>query len=810
MANELPDFTIFRLSKTPSLAEIIGSFNSFPELVSPVVPAQTAGLPLYTISDYHDQELSILPVFTSPELIEPPYTVKPVLPFLQMLFSSPAAEIFAFNPTHAKAKFPAAEIRLDKHRLSAAIGFLQTPSPLPAGEELEAALRNEAGLGNLHRANYMASVLLAGNPSAPPYGSYAETLINLGLLQEAYNYVKTFQTPDFFCYRAAILRLSGDPAKARQWLAKIPGGTPFEDKKKLELAWLALEESRTGEALDAFRSLAKNSFEKTGALFGVGVTLMKSAPPGRNQAETSEIMTVFSSALNLPSPLLPDIFIQLGNLNFRTGNYSEAAACYQKAADISPTIQSKANLGLAFIKTGNLQEAAALANDIALTDPASAGRLATELPADSAFKLLENSRQHRDSLPSAAEKPRPDLIPPGLAATEVQFANLNVLPKAPSPEIKRPDTAPKPESFVPPPVARNVQDSEPSAETATVSLEAALPRNVTGVRAARPAESALPQSVASDPVTPKPNEIVMESLMDAVCAAPRPMETETRKDDFLGRAFKLASSLEEELNKKVYFNADGLTEVEKKLRLTFMQGRQTPQDALEMVKDCAAFLCFLLKERHKGRLIKMPDFDHWGWPVLFETPKHMVTYPIQRAWRLLWEGESFPDPGWLTQYLLYVEDELRAKTTEKAQGAAAIRNKILSHPERRIDVQTEHRRIITLTTTLEETSHIELGRSGIVNLENALKENFRPDIPPTADGWKLLRCYGHILAEILIRDFKAVWYNVDGNDGFWSMYLPWRTFVFPIGKIYKAASNRESLSEYYDTLRAEKLKGHIY
>jgi len=809
MANELPDFTIFRLSKTPSLGEIIGSFSSFPELASPVVPAQTAGLPLYTISDHRDQELSILPVFTATGLIEPPYTVKPALPFLQMLFASPSAEIFAFNPTHAQAKIPTAEIRLNKHRLSAAIGFLQTPSPLPAGEELETALKNEAGLGNLHRANYMASVLLAGNPSSPSYGHYAETLINLGLLQEAYNYVKAFQTPDFFCYRAAILRLSGDPAKARQWLDKIPGGTPFEDKKKLELAWLALEESRTGEALDAFRSLAKNSFEKTGALFGLGVALMRNAPPGRNPAETGEIMTVFSSALNLPSPLLPDIFIQLGNLNFRTGNYTEAATCYRKAAEISPTIQSKANLGLALIKTGNLQEAAALVNDIALTDPASAGRLATELPSDSAFKLLESSRQHRDSSPPAAEKPRPATIPPGLAAAELQFANFNVLPKTPSPKINRSDTAPEPEPVVPAPISQNGQNNEPSSGTATVSLEAALPRNVTGARGAQPAESALPQSTAANPATPQPDAIVMESLMDAVCAAPRPMETETKKDDFLGRAFKLASSLEEEFNKKMYFNANGLTEVEKKLRLTFMQGRQNPQDALEMVKDCAAFLCFLLKERHKGRLIKMPDFDHWGWPVVFETPKHMTTYPIQRAWKLLWEGESLPDPGWLTQYLRYVEDELNAKTTEKAQGAAAVRNKVLSHPERRIDVQTEHRRIIILTTTLEETSHIELGRSGILKLENALKENFRPDIPPTADGWKLLRCYGHILAEILIKDFKAVWYNVDGNDGFWSMYLPWRTFVFPIGKIYKAASNRESLSEYYDILRAEKLKGHI-
>jgi len=294
--------------------------------------------------------------------------------------------------------------------------------------------------------------------------------------------------------------------------------------------------------------------------------------------------------------------------------------------------------------------------------------------------------------------------------------------------------------------------------------------------------------------------------MDAAGAAPMPTEAETRKDDFMGRAFKLASSLEEEFNKKMYFNADGLAEAEKKLRLTFMQARQNPQEAIETVKDCAAFLCFLLQERHKGRLIKMPDFDHWGWPVVFEVPRHLVTYPIQRTWKLLWQGEAVPEPGWLAKYLHYLEDELRPGKAEKPQGVAAVRSKIMSHPERLIDVQTEHRRIMILTTTLEETRHIELGRSGIVKMEKLLKDTFRPDIPPTADGWKLLRCYGHILAEIMIKDFKAAWYNVDGNDGFWSLYLPWRTFIFPIGKIYKAASTRESLAGYYNTLVAEKLK----
>ena len=150
MADELSNFTIFRLSGNPSLAEIIGNFRGFPELASPVVLAQGAGLPLYAIPSYRDKELSIparklsipdrelsiLPVFTDPGLLEPPYAAKPALPFLQLLFTAPSADIFAFNPKHAKARFSGAEVRLDKRRLSAVIGFLQTQQVAAAGETL--------------------------------------------------------------------------------------------------------------------------------------------------------------------------------------------------------------------------------------------------------------------------------------------------------------------------------------------------------------------------------------------------------------------------------------------------------------------------------------------------------------------------------------------------------------------------------------------------------------------------------------------------------------------------------------------------
>jgi len=755
MADNLPNFTIFRLSGSPSLNEIIGNFRSFTELAAPVTPVQAAPLTFYTIPAYTDKGLSVMPVFTDPWLIGPPCVLKPPLPFLQTLFNAPASDVFAFNPPHARAAAPGAEIRLDKKQISMAIGFLQTSKPLPAGAQLETALKNEAGLGNLHRANYMLYALLAEDPSRP-MELYAETLINLGLLQDAYDYAKTFQTPEFFYYRARILRHNGEPAKARQWLDKIPRGTPCEDKKRVELAWLSLEEGKTDDALTAFRPLAQNSFEKTSALFGTGAALMKKAETGHDPAEVNDSLAAFLAALTTPSPLIPKIFFHMGNLHSRTGNFTEAETCHRKAAALWPSIQSKMSFGAALIKTGKFQEAAALINDIALTDQISAGRLAAELPRKTAADLLEASRQHHNAL-----APRTKQIGDG---TEKSLQSPEIVPAAslePAPKI--------------------------SART-TQRHETAPPQ---------PAPAADPER--------RFQVVEMESLIDAASSMPLPTEEATRKDDFMGRAFKLASALEDEFNKKIHFNMEGLTEVERKLRLTFIKERQNSQEAIEIVKDCSAFLCFFLQERYKGRLIKLTDFDHWGWPVIFDTPRHMVTYPIQRAWKLLWKG-GIPEPGWLTKYVQYVEEELMSGKTEIPQGAAAVQRRIPSHPERLIDTQTEHRRIIVLTSSLEETADIELSWPGLVKLEKAIKANFKPDIPPTADGWKLLRCYGHILAETLIKEFKASWYNTEGNDGLWSMQLPWKTFIFPIGKVYKAVSNRESLSEYFDILLAEKLR----
>ncbi|MBI4803437.1 MAG: tetratricopeptide repeat protein [Elusimicrobia bacterium] len=770
MADNFSDFNLFRLSSAPTLAEIIRNFREFPELASPVTLYETTPPGFYAITGYKDGESVLLPAFTDIRLLNPPCYAKATLPFLHVLFHAPAADIFAFNPPLPQAKSAPAAIRLDKKQLSAVIGFLQTPSAFPANADFESAAKNEADLGNLHRANYFAEVSAARKPGSAPLGFYAGILINLGLFQEAYDYVKNAADPEFYCYLAEIHRRTGDLDTSRRLLEKIPAGSPFSERKDLELAWLSFEEGGFPAAGEIFKRLSENSFLKTEGLFGLGVTLSTNALKNKNPKELSEAVNIFTAGLQSPSPFSSQIFFHLGNIHFRAGNYGDAETCYRSSVGLWPAVQSKANLCLTLIKTGSLREAAALINEIALVDLNLSSRLAAELPPLQGPAALENSRE----IETSAREPHP-----------AQPA----VPPAPQPAGPGGEAAPSP----------------PAREKTSASLEAATPK--ISNRTMKPPDADRPQVQPPAPDQPAAKQPAGEfdaETFGAVDSALPLTAEESRKDDFMGRAFKLASALEDEFNKKLYFNADGLTEVEKKLRLTFIQARHNPQDAVEIVRDCSAFLCYVMQERLKLRLIKFLDFDPWGWPMMIMAPKRVVTYPVARVWKLLWQ-ESLPEPGWLTKYLQYVQEELETQNP-KTQGVAAVHSKSSSHPERLLDAQTEHKRIMLLVSTLAETNNIELGRSGLVRLETVIKNNFRPGIPPTTDGWKLLRCYGHILAEIIIKDLKASWYNVDGNDGFWSMQLPWKTFIFPLGKIYKTASRHDSLAAYYDALLEDKLR----
>ncbi len=767
-----------------SFLQALPAFSAVPELAFPVKQENTGQAALHHIPQFVENGQAMLPAFTSAALLNPPLIKLPAGEAAVMLFHAPNNDFFSFNPQHPQARTALSPLRASRREISLLAGFLQAGAKTSSDPDRMAA--GEFALGRLHAAHYLFTLAAAKNPASRARFALSSALIELGLLQEAYDGLKTDRDPEALLNLAVIHRKTGNQQAARDMLAAIPQGTPFEDRKTAEQAWLDLETGKEVEAEKAFKRLAATAFEKTEALSGLGAAIAKTAFRTKDKSRLTAAADTLRSALVTPAASSARIFFQLGNLYFRSGDPVQAEASYRRSAAMAPSIQAVANLAMTLLKTGRIEEAAAITLKVALTDAASAARLTAEFPKDRLASLF----------------PPPQAAPQYQAPAQPAFAPRREAPAQPAPAADLPPFAqPRrqeaPVQAAPPPEANNfIFPGMPSTQSAPASAAASL----------APAQPvAPPQQVSNRTQSLQPQKIQMETFQDMMDSHPMPTEAESRKDDFISRAFRLASALEDELGRKIYFNIDGLAEVEKKLRLTFIKTKGNPQANLETVKDCSAFLCYFLQERYKGRLIKFADFDPWGWPMTFQQPgRKITTYPIQRVWRMLWEP-AVPEPGWLSKYTSWLADNLK-ENTPPLSGAAAARAHVISHQERLADAQTEHRRTLLLTASLPETSQVELARSGLTKLESALRNNFRADIPPTADGWKLLRCYGHILAEIMIKDFKAVWYNTDGEDGGWSMQLPWKTFIFPIGKLYKTASSRGSLGEYYETILADKLR----
>ena len=775
-----------------SFLEALPLFSGVAGTALPVRPEEAGAAQLYTLSPLSEEGQPALPAFTSEELLEPPFIRRTLADTAALFFHAPGHEIFIFNPRHPQARVATAPLKASRRDLSLLAGYIRTagkekgdPAQLAAGE---------FALGNLHSAHYLYALAAARNPASRARFQLGPVLVELGLLQEAYDSLKGDTDPEALLCLAVIHRKTGNIELARKTLSALGQGTQLEERRAAETAWLDLEEGKEEEAEKVFRRLSSSAFDKVDPLSGLGAAMAKTAFRTKDRSRLAAAAAALRSALTTPSPALVRIFFQLGNLYFRSGDAAQAEACYRSSAALAPAVQALANLALTLIKTGKHEEAAAITAQVALTDIASARRLAAELPKDKLAGLFQPVPRERPAqspqLPAAPE-PQPEPAPPPAPAPQPAPAPIPApAQEAPEPAAKNPsalDAAGGGFQFISPP-SKPAPSIEPSA------LAPAQPLQPT-ISGRRPG--------AAGPVTAP--RLQIETVRDVMSSAAHPTEDESRKDDFISRAFRLASDLEDELGRKVYFNMDGLAEVEGRLRLKFIKAGANSQGSLDAVRNTAAFLCYFLQERHKGRLIKMEDFDPWGWPMIFEQPGFkLTTYPVQRAWRLLWE-ENVPEPGWLTKYADWIAERLKAPAPP-ACGAAAARSKIRSHPERLIDAQTEHRHMLGLISSLSETSHIEIGRSGLIKIENSLMTKFKPGIPPTTDGWKLLRCYGHLMAAIVAKDFKAAWYNVDGEDGGWSMQLPWRNFIFPIGKIYKTASLRDDLDAYYENFLREKLR----
>ncbi|MCX5786466.1 MAG: hypothetical protein NTX59_12350 [Elusimicrobia bacterium] len=848
------DFNIFKPGQA-SFGDIIESFKSFHELAAPLVEINSAGIRLFTIPVYKDQNYTLLPAFTDARLPKPPFAIKSPLELLNFYFHSQNADFFTFNPSGGSSGAAGPEVRLNRLQLSLIIGALETlaypplePSAAETGKGYNPSNSVRLATRSLeqirpHSAYYMASFAGAG-----PQANFikAAALAELDLYQDAYDLLKDDRSPRALCLLAEIYRRTDNPRKAREILLSIPQGTGLDRKKSLETAWLDLDEGKTAEAQRIFGTLLDAGDERQEALFGLALAgagkVMKTEDPD----VLREAVAAFEAALESHLKVSSRMFFYAGNFFLRLGRSARAEICYRESSRLFPSPQARANLVLALLKGNELEEAAAIAAELALTEPASVGRLAAQFPKDKVQWLFKNA--FRSILEAKPPSPPPAAKGSPVPAVQTPYAPAESVapPPALAPEARdssepqpsemgtggtptQPNsTADKLPAQKPGTPAGGQADGGVKTEEATVSLEAAAPKissRSVNASASKPVKSAPPAGVPQ----PQPGrqtglpgggkDASADAKRSQANAPDTKLETfkgilsshsasqeETKKDSFLSRAFTLASDLEDQFGEKIYFNADGLTQIERKLRLTFIKTKDNPQERLNAVKDCSAFLCYVLQERLKGRLIKFQDFDPWGWPMIFEQPSRKITsYPVERVWKLLWQ-DDLPEPGWLIKYLHYMEEELNSAPGAKLQGVVAVRSRVMSHPEKITEAQTEHKRILILASSLGETSYIETGRTGLIKLEQILKNSFHPNVPPTADGWKLLRCYGHILAGTLTKDFKASWYNVEGNDGLWSMQTPWKTFIFPIGKIYKATSARESLLEYYDHLSEEKLK----
>lgn len=779
-------------------------FSGLSRLVLPVRAETSGEASFFTLADYDERGQRALAAFTGEALVSPPFILQGLPEAAALFFHAPSHEIFAFNPAHPQRLGEAAPLPASRHDISLLAGFAKSGSF--SGDPSREA-DNRMSMGDLHGAHYLYSLAHSRNPASRARFSMCAAMIELGLLQEAYDLIKDDPDMEARLWLAVIHRKTGNSAQARILLAEPGFGSHFDERRALETAWLDLEDDRDGDAEKTFQKLSAAAFDKSEALAGYGSVLAKTAFRTKDRGRLSTAISTLRAALVTPSPAHARIFFQLGNLYFRSGDMGQAEACYRRTAAISPAVQTLANLALTLIKTGKHEEAAAVTAQIALTDLPSASRLAAEFPRERTAALF-NARMKEAEPPPPAPPPKLEIIQTG------------------PPSVPKPRPAPPVPEPVPPPVpgpgkeqpsaldnaAGGFQFVKPSAPKGPEPPQEKTPppapdMEVISLAPAQPKDSSISGRTGRPPqAAPAPSqEVKIESFREVMSGNMVPSEEESRKDAFISRAFKLASDLEDELGRKIYFNLDGLSEAEKKLRLQFLKAQSNPQANIEMVKDTAAFLCYFLQERYKARLLKLDDFDPWGWPMLFERPGLKFTsYPVQRTWRLLWDS-TVPEPGWLSRYASWIGDRLKQQAPP-TQGAEAVLKKVSSHAERIVDAQTEHRRMLVLITSLNETSHIEFSLAGVHKLESTIKNNFRPNVPPTTDGWKLLRCFGHLLAAILIKEYKAAWYNVDGEDGGWSLRLPWSTFVFPLGKVYKTASARDDLSLYFEALESEKAR----
>ncbi|MDT8286366.1 MAG: hypothetical protein RQ748_04575 [Elusimicrobiales bacterium] len=769
------DFNIFKLSSA-SLDEIMSCFRGFPSLSFPVSEKKIRGFALGTVRPVERDGAPCFPVITDERIAAAPGLTMPAKDALARLFYAPAAENAVFNPEGPLVKEAGPEVKLDRMKLSLILGFLDTPQE---PSDLLTAAAAALSAGEFHKANYLFFRIFEREGQDKITALYPQVLMELGQHRQAYFMLKDLATPEAWCNLAFIYFETGDIPHAAEFLSRVPPGTALEDRRGLLAALLKASAGGPGFQ-DPLRAMIPGPLAAE-ASCGLAGVLYRSAPNDR--VVLDEAKTIASSAAASPRTAFKALSL-LGSIKFSLGDFRGADEDWNRAFTLAPMPALLANAGAALIGQRAYGETLSAAAELAPWDEAAAERLVAAVP-DEAIAAGPAAAPFRAAPPAAPAAAAPELSAgkqPGVGEKESVFDYLNTMKKEPEPEAK------------------------PTASLERADISSRTPTASGGNPPERPAPEAAEPGPEKGPAPAAQEERISDmriedygELFEAVSSKPE----QARTDDFMGRAFRLASSLEEETGRKIYFSIEGIAEVEKKLRLTFIKAEKNPVETTDIVLSAAAFLAYFFQERHRARLLKLEDFDPWAWPLVAPN-SDFLTYPVQRVWRLLWD-ETLPEPGWVTRYAQWAESEIRSPSA-KIIGADAVRRRVRSHPERVTDAQTEHRRIVGLASTLSETADIEISRTGAAKISQALKSRFKPGIPPTSDGWKLLRCYAHLFTSILIKDFKGTWHNTDGNDGLWSLRFPWNTYAFPLGKVYKAASNGEDLLEYYDKLTEEKLK----
>ncbi len=568
-------------------------------------------------------------------------------------------------------------------------------------------------------------------------------MINLGFYDDAEKLAENIKGDAARIYAARIKRGRGDIKGAGEEIAAIKDEA-LKSQKYIQYAWLLYLSGKYAEAEKIFSAFENSQFAQE-SMYGCALCLLKM--DGQNAQIVKEKL---KKAAQLPGENKINVNAVLGGICLKEKNFLAAIDFYSKAYAANGSLHFLCSIGTALAMKGDYKDAYDIAFSCAPFNVNFAAKIFSHISPDFLSKASYSGNQ-------ILYKPKEELTPEKII-------------------IEREKDPPPP----PAPAAASLEPADISKRVAKPSIAKAGESKIEF-------ESNIPETYFSHSQG-KASQV-----------------SDEEKSAFISRAFSLCSRLEEEYNKKIFFNVEGLSDVERDLRLFFIQRNINPSQLAERVRDAGAFVCYMLKERYKAKIVELKDFDEWAWPCIINyQEKELVTYPVARVWNIIWHN-ALPDQGWALKYFQYISGEISSQT-QASFGAAAVKNRIKSHPEKIFDAEIEHKRIFSLAQSLEELSHIETARSGILKIDRELKKRFKPEIPPTADGWRLLRCCAHLLAEIIIKDFKASWFNVEGNDGFWSLEMPWKTYVFPIGKTFKAASAGENLSVFYDNLMAEKLR----